>query len=101
MSSFTARKETVSPRRVSAELRDGRVSIDATTRAASLSVSVPRTQPLSETGEVATLTLTDGDALEASISLKGVDAGVIREVLEAAETGEAWQEPTDDVTVDQ
>lgn len=84
---------TVSPRRVDATVRDGRVSIDAETRTASLSARPARHAPLSDNEPVARLHLADGDALDVEVSLKPADVAAIRDVLERVESGEVFDEP--------
>lgn len=84
---------TVSPRRVDATVRDGRVSIDAETRTASLSVRPAQHTPLSEDGPVARLHLVDGDALDVEVSLKPADVAALRDVLDEVDTGEVFDEP--------
>jgi hypothetical protein len=84
---------TVSPRRVDATVRDGRVSIDAETRTASLSVRPARHAPLSEDGPVARLHLADGDALDVTVSLKPADVAAIRDVFDGVGAAEVFDGP--------
>mgnify|MGYP000276436470 CR=1 FL=1 len=87
------RGRTVSPRRVDATLQDGRVSIDAETRTASLTARATKHAPLSESGTAAGLHLSDGDALDVEVSLKPADVAAIRDALEDVGAAEVFDGP--------
>ena len=84
---------TVSPRLVDATLRDGRVSIDGETRAASLTVKPTQPVPLGEHEPAARLRITDGDELEVDVSLKPADVAAIRDVLDEIGAAETFDGP--------
>lgn len=84
---------TVSPRHVEATVRDGRVSLEATTRTASLSVRPARHTPLSKNEPVARLHLADGDALDVTVLLKPADVAAIRDVLDGVGVAESFDGP--------
>ncbi|KOX94223.1 hypothetical protein [Halorubrum tropicale] len=86
-------ERTVSPSRVAATLQDGRVSIEATTRTASLSARTTRHTPLSETEPVAHLSIADGDVVDVEVALKPADVAALRAVLDEVGAAEVFDGP--------